>query len=66
MHYKWTKDVSTTIAQEYLWWDHKINKNHPEEPENTDGDIRIAIKYIIMKCQLSLEQSLIIFIILDY
>jgi len=37
MHYKWTKDVSTTIAQEYLWWDHKINKNHPEEPENKDG-----------------------------
>jgi hypothetical protein len=63
--YKWAKGASTSTAQGHLWKDHKIDKDHPEEPESTDGDIRIAIKYITMKRQLSLEQSLITFIILD-
>ena len=64
--YKWSKGASTTSAQGHLWRDHKIDKNHPEEPANTDGDIKIAMKYITMKRQASLEQSLIVFIILDY
>ncbi|CAB4395082.1 unnamed protein product [Rhizophagus irregularis] len=63
--YKWSKGASTTTAQGHLWRDHKIDKDHPEEPVKTDGDIRTAMKYITSKRQLSLEQSLITFIILD-
>jgi hypothetical protein len=62
--YKWTKGASTSTAQGHLWRDHKIDKNHPEEPEIT-GDIRSVIKHITSRRQLSLERSLIIFIILD-
>ena len=62
--YKWTKGASTSTAQGHLWRDHKIDKNHPEEPEIT-GDIRSIIKHITSRRQLSLERSLIIFIILD-
>ena len=64
-HYKWAKGASTTTAQGHLWCDHKIDKYHPEEPVNTDGDIRTVMKYITAKRQLSLEQSVITFIILD-
>ena len=63
--YKWTKGASTSTAQGHLWKDHKIDKDHLEEPKKTDGDIRSVIKHITSKRQLSLEQSLIIFIILD-
>jgi hypothetical protein len=63
--YKWTKGASTTTAQGHLWKEHKIDKDHTEEPENKDGDIRDAMKFITMKRQSSLEQSLITFIILD-
>ncbi|CAB4386802.1 unnamed protein product [Rhizophagus irregularis] len=63
--YKWIKDASTTTAAGHLWRDHKIDKDHPEEPVDTDGDIRVAMKYITMARQLSLEQLLITFIILD-
>jgi len=63
--YKWIKGSSTTIAQGHLWRDHRIDKNHPEEPVNTDGDIRTVMKYITIKRQLSLEQSFITFIIID-
>src|SRR5687767_1892803 len=63
--YKWTKGASTTTALGHLWRDHKIDKDHPEEPTNTDGDIRVAMKYITTGCRLSLEQLLITFIILD-
>ncbi|CAI2176333.1 4348_t:CDS:1, partial [Funneliformis geosporum] len=45
--------------------DHRIDKDHSEEPVKTDGDIRAAMKYITSKRQLFLEQSLINFIILD-
>ena len=62
--YKWTKGASTSTAQGHLWRDHKIDKDHPEEPEIT-GDIRSVIKHITSRRQLSLERSLIIFIILD-
>ena len=64
--YKWSKGASTTTAQGHLWRDHKIDKDHPEEPVNTDVDIRVAMKYITSRHQLSLEQSVINFIILDY
>jgi hypothetical protein len=30
--YKWSKGASTTTAQGHLWRDHKIDKDHPEEP----------------------------------
>ena len=62
--YKCSKGASTTTATGHLWRDHKIDKD-PEEPDNTDGDIRAAMKYITLARQLSLEQSLITFIILD-
>jgi len=58
--YKWSKGSSTTS-----WHDHKIDKNHPEEEVNTYVDIRVAMKYITSRHQLSLEQSLVSFIILD-
>lgn len=45
--------------------EYNIDKDHLEEPVKTDGDIRTAMKYITSKHQLSLEQSLITFIILD-
>ena len=63
--YKWSKGASTSTAQGHLWKEHKIDKDHPEEPEKTDGDIRSVIKHITSKRQLSLEQSIILFIILD-
>ena len=63
--YKWAKGASTSTAQGHLWKGHNIDKNHPEEPEITDSDIRNVIKHITSRRQLSLEQSLIIFIILD-
>lgn len=63
--YKWTKGTSTTTAAGHLWRDHKIDKDHSEEPVNADGDIRTAMKYITVRRQVSLEQSLITFIILD-
>ena len=47
--YKWTKGALTTTAQEHLWKDHKIDKEHPEEPVNTDGDIRDAMKYLTIR-----------------
>ena len=39
--------------------------DHLEEPVNADGDIRTAMKHITIRHQLSLEQLLITFIILD-
>ncbi|CAB5191218.1 unnamed protein product [Rhizophagus irregularis] len=63
--YKWSKSASTSTAQGHLWRDHKIDKDHPEEPEPTNGDIRDTIKHITIKHQSCLEESLITFIILD-
>src|SRR2546430_1397759 len=42
--YKWIKGASTSTAQGHLLRDHRIDRDHPEEPEITDGDIRTAIK----------------------
>ena len=63
--YKWTKGASTTTATGHLWQGYRIDKDHPEEPVNADGDIRTAMKHITIRRQVSLEQSLITFIILD-
>ncbi|PKB92775.1 hypothetical protein RhiirA5_438011 [Rhizophagus irregularis] len=63
--YKWSKSASTSTAQGHIWRDHKIDKDHPEEPEPTNGDIRDTIKHITIKHQSCLEESLITFIILD-
>lgn len=63
--YKWSKSASTSTAQGHLWRDHRIDKDHPEEPEPTNGDIRDTIKHITIKHQSCLEESLITFIILD-
>ena len=52
--YKWTKGALTSTAQGHLWRDHKIDKDHPEEPEIT-GDIRSVIKHITSRRQLSLK-----------
>ncbi len=48
-HYKWTKGVSTSTTQGHLWKDYNINKDHSEESEITDGDIKDIIKYITLK-----------------
>ncbi|CAB4495189.1 unnamed protein product [Rhizophagus irregularis] len=63
--YKWSKSASTSTAQGHIWRDHKIDKDHPEEPEPTNGDIRDTIKHITIKHQSCLEESFITFIILD-
>ncbi|CAG8631962.1 10600_t:CDS:2, partial [Funneliformis caledonium] len=39
-HRRDNSSSSTTTAQEYLWRDYRIDKNHSEKPVNTDGDIR--------------------------
>ena len=35
--YKWVKSGSTSTAQAHLWKDHKIDNDHLEELETTDG-----------------------------
>jgi len=36
------KSSSTSTAQAHLWKDHKIDKDHPEEPETTDGTLGLS------------------------